>query len=391
MKKTTLLFFLFFSFLVSNAQNPNLKPEAVVSIITVGPGNSLNDAFGHNAFRIRTGYIDVVYDYGRYPFNDPNFILNFARGKLKYSQGREPFHSFLNRYVRYDRTLKEQVLDLSYDQKRALYSFLIENNKPENKEYLYDFFYDNCATKMRDVSEQVLHGNIAYKTPDTYKSETFRELINNNLSWNSWGSLGINVALGSVIDRAATPREYMFLPEFIFQSFEGASFKDSGKSLIKSSTILYNQKVPFEAASFLLSPFFIFSLISIFIIYITYSNIKKGKRSVWLDVSLFALTGSIGVFILLLWFATDHTATAHNYNLLWGFPLSLFAIIQVIKKQPKTWFKGYLKLLIIMLCLMTMHWIIGVQRFALALIPLLIAFLVRYVYLVRFYKSHAIK
>jgi hypothetical protein len=360
-------------------------------MITIGPGNSINDAFGHNAFRVRTGYIDVVYDYGRYPFNDPNFILNFARGKLKYSQGREPFHSFLNRYVKHDRTIKEQVLDLSYEQKRTLYSFLIENNKPENKDYLYDFFYDNCATKMRDVSEQVLNSDIAYKIPKEYKSETFRQLINNNLSWNSWGSFGINVALGSVIDRTATPREYMFLPESIFQSFEGASFKSSGQPLVKSSTILYKQKEAFETSSFLLSPFFIFSLISIVIIYITYSNTKKGKRSVWLDVCLFTLTGSIGIFILLLWFATDHTATAYNYNLLWAFPLSFIAIIQVIKKQPKKWFLGYLKLLIIMLFLMTMHWFIGIQRFSPALIPLLIAFLVRYIYLVRFYKSHSTK
>lgn len=387
MKKTILLFFLFFSFLLSHSQNPNLKPEAEISIITIGPGNSLNDAFGHNAFRVRTGYIDIVYDYGRYPFNDPNFILNFARGKLKYSQGKEPFYSFVNRYVKHDRTIKEQVLDLSYEQKRTLYNFLIENNKPENKDYLYDFFYDNCATKMRDVSEQVLHNNITYKVPEAYKYETFRELINNNISWNSWGSFGINVALGSVIDRTATPREYMFLPEFIFQSFEGASFKNSEKSLVKSSTILYKQKEAFKASSFLFSPFFIFSLISIFIIYITYSNTKKGKRSVWLDITIFGLTGSIGVFILLLWFATDHTATAHNYNILWAFPLSLFAIIQVIKKQPKKWFLSYLKLLIIMLCLMTMHWFIGVQRFAPALIPLLIAFLIRYVYLIRFYRS----
>ncbi|WP_452602284.1 lipoprotein N-acyltransferase Lnb domain-containing protein [Pontimicrobium sp. MEBiC06410] len=385
MKKTIRLAFLFFSFL-SFSQNPNLKPEAEISIITIGPGNSLNDAFGHNAFRVRSGYVDIVYDYGRYPFNDPNFILNFARGKLKYSQGKEPFYSFLRRYVRHDRTIKEQVLDLSYEQKRALYSFLIENNKPENKDYLYDFFYDNCATKMRDVAEQVLNSNIVYKTPESYKSETFRQLINNNLNWNSWGSLGINIALGSVIDKPATPREYMFLPEFIFQSFENASFKNTGKPLVKSSSIVYKQKEAFAASSFFTSPLFVFSLISIFIIYITYNNSKNSKRSVWLDISFFGLTGIIGVFILLLWFATDHTATAYNYNLLWAFPLSLFAIIQVVKKQPKKWFIGYLKLLIIMLGLMTMHWVIGVQRFAPALIPLLIAFLIRYIYLLRFYK-----
>lgn len=386
MKKIILITFLLFYF-SSHSQNPNLKPEAEISIITVGPGNLLNDSFGHNAFRVKTGYVDIVYDYGRYPFDDPNFYTNFARGKLKYLQGVANYRDFETHYINQDRTIKEQVLDLSQEQKRELYSFLIHNNKPENRAYLYDFFFDNCATKMRDVSEQVLKNDIAYETPKSYKSETFRTLINNNLNWNSWGSFGINVALGSVIDKVASPREHMFLPEYIFRFLEEASLKTSGIPLVKKTTITYQQKDSSKHSHFFSSPLLIFSLLSIFIMIVTYFNHKKGTRSVWLDVVLFSMTGIVGILLFLLWFATDHTATAYNYNILWAFPVSFFAIIQIMKKQPKKWFIGYLKFLIVMLFLMTLHWSIGVQRFAPSLIPLLLALLVRYFYLVHFYKK----
>ncbi len=386
MKKIILVTFLFFCF-SSYSQNPNLKSEAEISIITVGPGKLLNDSFGHSAFRVQTGYVDIVYDYGRYPFDDPNFYTNFARGKLKYLQGVANYHDFEVHYINQDRTIKEQILDLSQEQKRELYSFLIHNNKPENRAYLYDFFFDNCATKMRDVSELVLKNDIAYETPESYKSETFRTLINNNLNWNSWGSFGINVALGSVIDRAASPREYMFLPEYIFQFIEKASFKSSGIPLVKKSIVTYQQKDSSKDSNFLSSPLFLFCLIAVFIIVITYSNNKNGQRSIWLDVVLFGVTSIVGILLFLLWFATDHTATAYNYNILWAFPVSFLAIIQVLKKRPKKWFVGYLKFLIVMLCLMSLHWSIGVQRFTPTLIPLFIALLFRYFYLIRFYKT----
>ena len=106
-----------------------------------------------------------------------------------------------------------------------------------------------------------------------------------------------------------------------------------------------------------------------------------------MDAILFGITGLIGIIILLLWFATDHEATAQNYNLLWAFAFNIFVIGQTLKNKPKTWFAKYLKFLLIMLCLLTLHWIIGIQRFAFALIPLLIALFIRYIYLIKFYKN----
>ena len=385
--KTFLLTTLLLSFFFSFSQVPQLTENTEISIITIGPGSLLNDSFGHNGFRVKNEYFDVIYDYGRYNFEDPNFYTNFAQGKLKYLMGASNSRAIFTYYKQQNRTIKEQILNLEQDQKEVLLNYLANNYKIENRAYLYDFFYDNCATKMRDVSETVFNSSIEYKTPKVYKEETFRNLIQNNLHWNSWGSFGIDIALGSVIDRTASPREYMFLPENIFQFFKEASFKDSKKPLVKESKVIYAQDGEFEKGSFFTSPILILSLLSLCILFITYKDRKNNKQSKWLDILLFFITGSIGLLLLLLWFATDHSATAYNYNLLWACPISLIALFQVYKNNPKRWFIGYLKLLVIMLCLMTLHWFIGVQVYAHALIPLLIALAARYVYLIRFFGN----
>ena len=114
---------------------------------------------------------------------------------------------------------------------------------------------------------------------------------------------------------------------------------------------------------------------------------KNNKQSKWLDITLFIITGLIGILILLLWFATDHTGTHQNYNLLWACAVNILVIGQLFKKKTSDWFTKYLKLLVILLCLLPLHWIIGVQVFAIGLIPLLIALFVRYLFLIKHYNK----
>ncbi len=383
-----LLLLSLFSFQISVSQT--LSPTAEISVLTIGPGASLNDAFGHNGFRIKDKVqgIDEVFDYGRFPFNEPGFYLNFARGKLSYSIGKDAFNDVLNFYTWQNRTIREQVLNLNAVEKQKLYTFLLNNYKPENRAYLYDFFYDNCATKIKDVANTALNNGISFHKPDDYQAQTFRTLIQNNLNKNSWGSLGIDIALGSVIDREASPEEQMFLPENIHRFFSKATLQN-GEPLVSKSETLYAEKEKNTASNLWSSPLVILSLIALGILWITYSDYKNRKRSKWLDITLFIITGLIGVFLLLLWFATDHSATAHNYNLLWAFALNVFMIGQLCKAQPKLWFSRYLKFIIIMLCLMVFHWIVGVQVFAVTLIPLLLALAIRYVFLVRHFKVNS--
>ncbi|WGD34857.1 DUF4105 domain-containing protein [Olleya sp. YS] len=389
----TLVLRLFFLFLVSTSfsQTLPLSEDSTVSVITFGPGSNLNDAFGHNAIRIKSRFFDRAYDFGRYNFDDPNFYLNFAQGKLKYLQGKTNYQGFITSYINDDRTIIEQQLNLTTSQKQQLYNYLEANYKKNEGAYLYDFFYDNCATKIRDIIETTLNGNLNYNLPKDYKDQTFRTLIDKHLHWNTWGSFGIDIALGSIIDREATPREQLFLPEKIYQFFEVATLKNSGEKLVSNTKVIYTKEGVNEnkQANFLISPLFTILIISAIIIFLTYKDFKNKKRTKWLDLIVFILTGLVGLVLFLLWFATDHTGTAYNYNLLWAFPLSLFCVLQLLKVNPKKWFIGYIKFLILMLCLMSLHWTIGVQRFAPALIPLVFTLSVRYVFLLNYFKKTA--
>jgi len=389
MQKALFILFLIFVIGITSAQSNILSPEAEISVLTIGPGASLNDSFGHNGFRIKDDIkgTDIVFNYGVYDFNAPNFYLKFAQGKLNYLIGVNYYEDFFNDYISQNRTIKEQVLNLSQSEKQKLFDYLINNYKPENRRYLYDFFFDNCATKIKEVTNIALDNTIQFNEPKDFEQQTFRELIHSHLNRNSWGCFGIDLALGSVIDKKASPEEHMFLPKYIHEFFGNATIKNSGEPLVKANKILYKKIDNETPTNFLTSPLFILGILGFFILFITYKDFKKQKQSVWLDVTLFSITGLIGIVILLLWFATDHKATHQNYNLLWAFVLNIFVFGQLLRKKTSIWFIKYLKFLFILLCLLTLHWIIGVQIFAIGLIPFLIALGVRYLYLIRFYNS----
>jgi hypothetical protein len=385
-KKLSLLILLFF--FASELIAQKLSDAAEISVLTIGAGTSLNDSFGHNAFRIKDNPsgIDITFNYGIYDFDTPNFYTKFARGKLNYRIGRNQYKNFINFYISQNRSVKEQVLNLSQTEKQKLFEYLLNNYKPENKYYLYDFFYDNCATKIRDVLPIVLNEDINFNEPERYSQKTFRRLIHDHVDKNSWGSFGIDIALGSVIDVKATPEEHMFLPYYIFEFFESATLKDAER-LVKQTTVLYEKVNTSKTNSFFISPLFVLGVISILILIITYFDFKKYQCTKWLDVVIFGSTGLVGILILLLWFATDHSATAQNYNLLWAFALNIFVIPQFFKKSVKNWFIKYLKFLVSMLCLLTLHWIIGVEVFSIGLIPILIAFFIRYLFLIKYCQA----
>lgn len=380
------------SFIISNfvtAQQVQLSNSAEITILTIGPGTSLNDAFGHSAFRVidASHNIDAVYGYGQYDFNAPNFYLNFAKGRLKYLMSKNKYVDFYNFYKYHNRSITEQVLNLNTTQKQRLYNYLINNYQPENKAYLYDYFYDNCATKIKNVTEVGIGKPIEFNIPNHFEPKSFRTLIHEEAGTNNWGIFGIDVALGSIIDQKITYQEYLFLPKYIHQFFEDADI-DPQTTLVKKTTKVYEQSPKKTSVlNLLLSPFVIFSAIGLLIIFISIKDHKKQQRTKWLDTILFGVTGIIGILLLLLWFGTDHYASAYNYNILWAFPINLLVLYQLHKAEPKKWFKGYLKFLILMLCLMTLHWVIGVQVFSIALLPFGIGLIVRYITILKLIKA----
>lgn len=385
MLKKNLFIFLLFGYAVSNAQFGSLSPAAEISIITIGPGSELYDKFGHNAFRINDSLsgVDVSFNYGVYDFETPNFYTKFAQGKLLYELRVDYFHSFYQGYVHENRWVKEQVLNLTHEEKQAISDFLWNNALPENKQYKYDFFFDNCATKIRDVIQEVLGDKLEYNDGFITEALSFRDLIQKNLETNTWGSLGIDIALGAVIDQKAKPIEYQFLPQYVHEAAAHAVVQKTNGTvpLVKSSKILFENKPVPEKNNFFTSPLFVMGILGILILLRTYNDYRNKSRNRFLDVSIFGFTGTIGGLLMFLWFATDHTATANNYNLLWAFPISLFMVVLMGRRNVSQKISRYLLLLILFMVLLTIHWITGVQVFAIGLIPLLIALAVRYIFL----------
>ncbi|MDG1014815.1 MAG: DUF4105 domain-containing protein [Flavobacteriaceae bacterium] len=387
LKKIITFFILLFS-LLSNAQL-KLSNTSEISVLTIGSGHLLNDSFGHNAIRVKDSLynFDLVFDYGRYDFESKGFYLNFARGKLDYMVGRSAFEDFLSFYKYQNRQVNEQQLNLSTKQKTAFYNFLTENMKPEKRYYPYDFFYNNCATKITDAIESILADQIKYSPPIAFKKETFRNLIRSDLNINSWGSLAIDIALGSKIDQKATIKEHVFLPKNLYLLLENSIAASTNLKIVKKSKLLNSSTATTKTSEGLFSPLAILSLIALLILFITFNDYKKNNRSIWLDVILFAFTGFVGLVLLLLWFATDHEATAYNYNLLWAFAINLLFIPSIIKTQLSNRGIKYIVFLVILLTLMIMHWVTGVQSFSIGLIPFLIAITTRYLFLIRHFKK----
>lgn len=381
MRKLLLLFILIFC-KPSFAQQIPLSDAAEISILTMGPGKDLYDSFGHTAIRLedKVRGIDVTYNYGVYDFNDPNFYAKFAKGQMRYVLDRRRTEGFLRNYIEANRWIKEQVLALTPQEKQAIFNFLENNLKPENRAYNYDFFYDNCATKIPQILQDIVP-EMTIDSSFVTSPQTFRTLIQQNVHWNTWGSFGMDLGIGSVVDRVAPVKDHMFLPEYVFKALE-VSNRDGAPMVAETKTLFENEPEELKR-NFFSSPLFAFLILGILILWITYRDYKNKSRSRIFDAVLQIFLGLVGVIFLLLWFATDHYTTAYNYNLLWAFPLNILLAFQLGKKHPKRWVKGYLKFLLLMLVLMCMHWLVGVQVFPKALIPFLIALALRYLYLTK--------
>ncbi len=373
------IFLLCFS---ANSQEITLSDDAEISAITVDPGKNLSDTFGHSAFRVKDKNIgiDQVYNYGMYNFDTPNFYSKFAQGKLPYYLASYPFPLFYRNYVNENRGIREQVLNLNNTEKQQLYKFLLNNDKPENRAYLYDFFYDNCSTKLIDVCKTVLKDNVSFQNKFTKgKSETLRSLIHKYSAKNHpWGTFGIDLALGSVIDKKANTKDYLFLPDNVFKAF--AESKHNNEPLVKETKTIFKAEKK-DKKPIIFTPWLVFSLITLLIIAITIINIKNKNRLKLLDFLLFFITGLVGFLILFLWFATDHTATAKNYNILWAFAPNLIISFWMLKKELPNWVKKYSLLLLLLSFLMVVLWVLGVQMFPMALIPVLLALSFRHWFL----------
>ena len=386
-KKIVLLLLMIFVHRMGFSQQVELSPLSKISLLTVGTGEDLAAKFGHSAIRLQdpTLGVDEVYGYGTYDFEDPNFYLNFTRGKLAYTISRMPYRIFERGYIIEKRWVKEQLLDLNLTQRQNIVAFLEINLLPENKRYQYDFLFDNCATRIPMVFEKTLGDALQFNFDHLEHQYTFRQLIHQNLNPNTWSNFGIDLALGSVIDRQATPYEHLFLPLYVYEQMKHTTL--DGKPIVKQEKLLLVVPAQDNTSVFFLTPAFWLGFLLLLVIWMTYQDRKHKRRSIWLDFGLFLSTGLAGVLILFLWFATDHLSTKMNFNFLWAFAPNLVAAFYLLKKQVPLWINNYLIKISLLLIVSVVLWILKIQVFSLLMILVLLTLGIRYVFLIQYFKK----
>jgi len=382
---------------LQNIQSQELKlsKQSEISIITVGPGDVLYEAFGHSAIRVSDPVIgmDNIFNYGLFDFNQPNFKLNFTKGKLLYKLGKRPFQNFVTNNYYQKRWMKGQVLNLSQLEKQNMYALLEENALPKNAEYLYDPYFNNCATKLRDITKEILGNKVHFPSSFSDESYTLRQLMNKELSWNTWGNFGINLALGNTLDKTTTAEEYMYLPDYVYQAFKIAKKSKNNIDVplvLKEEVILNFKENKIQPKWY--SPFFVFSILLLLSIVITYRDQKRNKRSKLLDFLLFFLTGLLGIIICFLWFFTNHSTTPNYFNFLWAFFPNLFMAFILLQKNIPDWVVKYIKFYLLLLAVTLFVFVIGIfnginryffviQEFYFVLIPIILMLFMRSYYL----------
>lgn len=316
-----------------------LSTRSYISLITAAPGEDLYSVFGHNALRVRDDSlgIDWVYNYGTFSFEEPNFYLKFMRGKLNYILSVAPFDRFYLSYQYEQRALYEQILNLSQGQKQRLFDRLNENYLPENRAYKYDFFFDNCATRVRDIVKEVLADSLVYGSTHVSDEKTFRDLIDIYLEVTPWADYGIDLLLGNPTDAVAASEEYLFLPDFMDSAFQHSRIihQEGEKDLVLSRTVILKlDRVSPQFSWFNPVSLNVFLLVVSLVLCVL--GYFRGRRYAWFDKAVFTAIGLVGWLIVFLWFFTDHIATKNNLNLIWAWPLFFPFIFFLFREKWKT-------------------------------------------------------
>jgi hypothetical protein len=347
--------FLVSCFLISycNAAPARLSPNAKFSVLTCAPGPDLYSLFGHSAFRLRDTLsgqpIDVVFNYGVFDAFDDGFYMKFARGKLDYRLQAEYFGYFLESYAAEGRGVVEQELLFSPEQNQRLFELLQQNVLESNCVYRYDFFYDNCSSRIRDMIIRASSGQptdalgFRYVSLETLlalnkvdfnrpcgEEISYRRAIQTYLDYQPWSDLGIDIALGQPCDRLMGEYGAMFLPDSLmkelqYASLEGRLLCKEPKELLPSTTTM--------SVSLLSGPLSIFCLWLLVHLFISY-RMRHTKRSLLVaEGFLLSVCSLISMLVIFLWFMTDHTTTQNNWNILWASPLHLVVLFLRNKKS----------------------------------------------------------
>lgn len=346
-----------------------LSPEAEISLITCAPGTELYSLFGHTAIRVEDPEADYdqVFNYGTFDFQTPHFYLKYAKGLLPYFLSQSSFSHFISNYQFEERSVYSQKLLLDSLQKQTLFTLLLDNYRPENRSYLYNFLFDNCTTRSRDILIKSLPEKVDWKLPDADKN--FWNLLDEYLKTSPWVQWGIHTILGQRGNRKATTFEYMFLPDYLMYGLDNARYNN--QRLAADIQLLYQAPAQTVSTPWYCTPVFIFTSGALFLILILYKSRNKFLLNAT-TILMFLFSGIVGCLIVFLGGFTEHPMTAPNWNILWANPLNLFVWPFLLKKHIPDTVILYLKIYLVILTIALPVWIFAQPALPMASISLII-------------------
>ena len=373
MKATFTLILSFLLTITALAQQPSEREDDIysnleVSLLTCSPGDELYSAFGHTAIRVN----DMVFNYGMFNFNSEGFYIKFVSGETDYELGVEIMQGFERQYERRNRSVIEQKLNLTNEEKAALFNALIENTRPENKTYRYTFVFDNCATRPRVKIEECLKGAIKYDVKE--ESESYRKLIEKYVGEDSWIKFGIDILIGAEADKTASFFDRLFLPDELMNAFATAR-RDNGERLVtETKEIVSQDKDEDDDEDNCVTPLAV-AVIAMTIISI--ASLLFPRKLKALDFVLFLATGLLGVVVTYLCFFSLHPLVGENYNLLWLNPVHLIIPLTIFIKKARKILMGTYALIALATAVAMSGYIYLPQEFNIAFLPFMAIIVVR--------------
>lgn len=324
------LFALLMCLLSLNTSAIKLSKDATISVLTFAPGNELYSLFGHTGIRIidDANRLDIVFNYGTFDFDTQGFYLKFAQGLLPYQLSCSDYDRLEAVYRMEERSIYSQTLNLDSIHKQRLMDLLLENYQPQNRSYLYNFLYDNCSTRVRDILEKGMNDNITWTAQPSEKS--LWNLLDEYLCRSPWTQWGIHTILGSPATVTATIREQMFLPDYLMFRLDSAVY--NGSPIAQPIEVLYQSPEHDFGTPWYLSPFFIFAICTLGLILLLQKN-RSRRLLKAIAIPFFIITGIIGCLIVFLCFFTKHPTMFPNFNALWANPLNLIAAFFLGKRE----------------------------------------------------------
>ena len=306
-------------------------------LVTFGPGEIYWERFGHNAIWLREPAVglDHTFNFGYFDFEQENFLLNFARGRMLYFSVAQSASREFDFYRQENRSIRLQKLNLSSSQYQQLRDHLVNEIKPENRNYRYDYYLNNCSTRIRDALDIALDGALSARTEAIPANLNFRDQTRRLTQMQFWFYLGLELSLGSPVDRAVTRWDEMFIPMVVADEIAEMSLAVGGvgSPLVSVDMMLFTSTAPAPTTT-PISIWYQYLFLGLLVTGLAWLS-GKFMPPVWLDGLSYAwvlICATNGLILAAVWLLTDHEVASANANLLLFNPLVILALVPVLRR-----------------------------------------------------------